>query len=64
MKNNNWGKKLINDKKNVQNYIKQNVPLNTFCSPEEIFNLCKYLSTESYSAITGSNFVIDGGETL
>jgi 3-oxoacyl-[acyl-carrier protein] reductase len=64
MKNNNWGKKLINNKKNVLNYIRQNVPLNTFCSPEEIFNLCKYLSIENNSAITGSNFIIDGGETL
>jgi NAD(P)-dependent dehydrogenase (short-subunit alcohol dehydrogenase family) len=64
MKNNNWGKKLINNKKNVLNYIRQNVPLNTFCSPEEIFNLCKHFSTENNSAITGSNFIIDGGETL
>jgi 3-oxoacyl-[acyl-carrier protein] reductase len=64
MKNNNWGKKLINNKKNVLNYIRQNVPLNTFCYPEEIFNLCKYLSIENTSAITGSNFIIDGGETL
>ena len=64
MKNNNWGKKLISNKKNVLNYIRQNVPLNTFCSPEEIFNLCKYLSIENNSVITGSNFIIDGGETL
>jgi 3-oxoacyl-[acyl-carrier protein] reductase len=64
MKNNNWEKKLINNKKNVLNYIRQNVPLNTFCSPEEIFNLCKHFSTENNSAITGSNFIIDGGETL
>ena len=64
MKNNNWGKKIINNKKKVLNYIRQNVPLNTFCNPEEIFNLCKYLSIENNSAITGSNFIIDGGETL
>jgi 3-oxoacyl-[acyl-carrier protein] reductase len=64
MKNNNWGKKLIHNRKNVLNYIRQNVPLNTFCRPEEIFNLCKYLSIENNSAITGSNFIIDGGETL
>jgi 3-oxoacyl-[acyl-carrier protein] reductase len=64
MKNNNWGKKFINNKKKVLNYIRQNVPLNTFCNPEEIFNLCKYLSIENNSAITGSNFIIDGGETL
>jgi len=64
MKNNNWGKKLINNKKNVLNYIRQNVPLNTFCYPEEIFNLCKYFLIEKNSSITGSNFIIDGGETL
>lgn len=64
MKKNNWGKRLINNKKKVLNYIRQNVPLNTFCHPEEIFNLCKYLSIENTSSITGSNFIIDGGETL
>jgi len=54
----------MNNRKKVLNYIRHNVPLNTFCSPEEIFNLCKCLSTENNSAITGSNFIVDGGETL
>lgn len=64
MKNNNWGKKLINNKKKVLNYIRQNVPLKTFCNPGEIFNLCRHFLTENNSSITGSNFIIDGGETL
>jgi|688.fasta_scaffold177029_3 3-oxoacyl-[acyl-carrier protein] reductase len=64
MKNNNWKKKINKDKKNVLNYIKRNVPLNIFCNIEEIFDLCKYLSIGNSSSVTGSNFVIDAGETL
>jgi len=64
MKNNNWQRKINKDKKSVLQYIKYNVPLNIFCNVQEIFDLCKYLSIGNSSSITGSNFVIDGGETL
>ena len=64
MKNNNWSKKLKANKGKVKKYIKANVPLNTFCRPQQIAEMCDYLLSESGNNITGSKFIIDGGESL
>lgn len=64
MKNNNWSKKLKASKKITKRYIKENVPLNKFCKPEQISEICDYLFSKSGDGITGSKFVIDGGESL
>jgi len=64
MKGNNWHKKIIKEKEKVKKHIKMNVPLNKFINPDEIVNICKYLIDENNNSITGSNFIIDGGETL
>ena len=64
MKNNNWGTKIKKDKKKIKKYIKDNVPLNTFCNPEQISDMCDYLFRKSGDNITGSKFTIDGGESL
>ena len=45
-------------------YIKKNVPLNDFCKPEQIKDLCDYLLSNSGDFITGSNFIIDGGQVV
>lgn len=57
-----WDKKIKKDKKGTLNYIKKNVPLNDFCKPEQIKDLCDYLLSNSGDFITGSNFIIDGGQ--
>ena len=63
-KNNNWYlKKKVNSKK-VQNYIKKNVPLNSFCKPNQILALCKLLISDDGSFFQGSNIVMDGGQIL
>ena len=63
-KNNNWYvKKKINSKK-VKNYIKKNVPLNTFCKPNQILSLCKLLISSDGDFFLGSNIVMDGGQVL
>ena len=64
MKNNNWSKKFKKNPVNVKKYIKDNVPLNKFCSPQQIADICDYLFSSSGDNITGSEFIIDGGETL
>ena len=64
MEGNNWHKKIIRNKKEVKKYIKSNVPLDKFINPSEILNICKYLINEKNNSLTGSNFIIDGGETL
>jgi NAD(P)-dependent dehydrogenase (short-subunit alcohol dehydrogenase family) len=64
MKNNNWSKKLKANRNFTKKYIKENVPLNKFCKPEQISAMCDYLFNKSGDVITGSKFIIDGGETL
>ena len=64
MKNNNWSKKIKDNQKQVKKYIKENVPLNKFCRPEQIAEMCDYLFGNSGDYVTGSKFIIDGGESL
>ena len=63
IKNNNWSNKLKKNPKIIKNYIKTNVPLNDFINSKEIIDLIKFLSDNSKN-ITGSDFVIDGGQLL
>lgn len=55
-----WDKKIQIDKNNVDNYILQNVPLNTFATPEDIAKAVIFLEESSF--MTGTNLVIDGGQ--
>ena len=64
MENNNWGKKIKKDKKEIKKYIKKNVPLNQFCTPQQISGICDYLLSKNGDNVTGSKFTIDGGESL
>lgn len=64
MKGNNWYLNKKNNKKKVMNYIKKNVPLNNFCKPENIFLLCKFLMDDKNESTTGSDFIIDSGQSL
>lgn len=59
-----WDKKMKKNRLNTLNYIKRNVPLNVFCKPEHIKKLCDYLLSPAGDSITGSNFIIDGGQVL
>ena len=63
-KNNNWYlKKKVNSKK-VKSYIKKNVPLNSFCKPDQLLALCKLLISDEGNFFQGSNIVMDGGQIL
>ncbi len=63
-KNNNWYLKKRNNNNKIKNYIKKNVPLNSFCKPEQILALCKLLISENGNFFQGSNIVMDGGQIL
>jgi len=63
-RNNIWHKKLKRNNRLIKKYLKKNVPLNSFCNTKQIYDLCFYLLSESGNNITGSNFVIDGGQSL
>ena len=59
-----WDKKMKKNNLSIKKYIKKNVLLNTFCNTKQIYDLCVYLLSSSGDNITGSNFVIDGGQSL
>ena len=59
-----WDKKMKKNNLSIKKYIKKNVPLNTFCNTKQIYDLCVYLLSSSGDNITGSKFVIDGGQSL
>lgn len=58
-----WSNKLMETPEDVKKYIRDNVPLNRFGSPEDIARLACYLASDYSSFITGANFIIDGGQT-
>ena len=58
-----WDRKLNEGPKNVHAYLEQNVPLNQLGTPEDISELCLYLSSSASRFATGGIWVIDGGQT-
>lgn len=61
-KNSNWELKIKKNKKAIKNYIKSNVPLNRFGTPNEVSKLVIYLLSENSSFINGANITCDGGQ--
>ena len=64
IKNNNWYFKRKKNKKRVMNYIKKTVPLNSFCSPDQLLAICNLLISDKGNFFQGSNIVMDGGQIL
>jgi len=62
-KNGNWDHKIKKNKKEVINYIKNNVPLNKFGTTKNVADIVMFLSSELSSFTTGANIIIDGGQT-
>jgi len=58
-----WDKKMKKSKKNTLKYVKENVPLNKFGFPKDIANAVFFLSSDENNFISGSNLLIDGGQT-
>ena len=58
-----WEKKLRTNKSSVMNLIKKEVSLGRFGKTEDVANLALYLSGKNAEFITGSIFIIDGGQT-
>ena len=64
IKNGNWEIKMKKNKKKVIKYIKKNVPMNRFVYPEEVANLCLFLSDIRSKFITGQIISVDGGQSI
>ena len=58
-----WDKKLNSDPKMVNEMISSQVPLQTFGSIEDIANAVVFLASPRARFITGTNIVVDGGQT-
>ena len=63
-KGGNWDKKLSSEPKTVKKMIKEKVALQTFGDPSDIGNITTFLLSNKAKFITGSTFVVDGGQTI
>jgi 3-oxoacyl-[acyl-carrier protein] reductase len=61
---NSWDKKLQKNKKQVLKYINQEVPLKSFIKPRDILPILDILISKNTVNITGSDFIIDGGQSI
>ncbi len=59
-----WEEIIRDDPRYVEKLLLENVPLHNFVSPDEIASAILYLSSEQAKNITGTNLVIDGGQSL
>ena len=59
-----WEIKIKNDPEKIRNILEEKVPAKRFGSPEEVANFVIFLTSNKSSFITGSNFVIDGSQTI
>ncbi len=59
----NWERKKNENTEHINNFINSEVPLGCFGTPEDIGNVCVFLSSERANFITGSLIVVDGGQT-
>ncbi|MBN2012330.1 SDR family oxidoreductase [candidate division KSB1 bacterium] len=58
-----WDIKMKKDREAIESYIRENVPMNRFASPQEIGDLVAFLASDRASFITGACLMIDGGQT-
>ena len=58
-----WDRKLRESPESTQEYIRTNVPLKRFGTPDDIGSMVCYLASDEASFVTGSNFIVDGGQT-
>lgn len=58
-----WDKKVRENAEPPQKYIRDNVPLQRFGTPDDVGSLVCYLASDNASFITGANFIVDGGQT-
>jgi len=62
-KNSSWQEKLNIDPDGVNNYLRNEVPLRRFGTPEEIANTVMYLSSSNCNFVTGAVWRVDGGQS-
>ena len=58
-----WEEKLADRREFFEEYVKREVPLQRFGTPEEVAGLVVFLASDRASFITGACIVADGGQT-
>ena len=58
-----WDRKITENKKEVEEFLKKEVPLKKLGSTKDISNLVAYLASPISSFVTGSVWTADGGQT-
>lgn len=58
-----WQKKIENEPKKISMIIKNDVSLGRLGEVEDVANVVVFLASECAKFISGSNFVVDGGQT-
>ncbi len=58
-----WDRKLSKNREEILSYIRDNVPLNRFGSPEEVAAAVLFLASAQAKFVTGACLVVDGGQT-
>ena len=59
-----WDKKIKKNKSKILSTIKKNVPLQRFGNIDELMNLINYIVFSKSEFHLGSNFILDGGQSL
>ncbi|MEW6040048.1 MAG: SDR family oxidoreductase, partial [Elusimicrobiota bacterium] len=57
-----WEKMLKSNPKEVKNFIKREIPLGRFGTPEEVANLVVFICSNKANFINGASVPVDGGE--
>ena len=58
-----WHKKMKKNKVHLRKYLIKNVPMKKLGLIDDIFSVCNLILLKSSNFVTGSIFVIDGGQT-
>lgn len=58
-----WQKKLNKNNKLTKKYIKENVPINKFGKPKDIFDIIYMIVNSGSNFYTGSTYIVDGGQS-
>ena len=58
-----WERKLAKQKKETQDMLDNNVPMNRFGTSSEVASVVGFLSSPESSFMTGSVIIVDGGQT-
>ncbi|MCH7699582.1 MAG: SDR family oxidoreductase [Chloroflexi bacterium] len=58
-----WGRRLEEDPEGMAKFLKENIPMGRFGTPEEIANVVVFLCSNQASWVTGACINVDGGQS-